>query len=60
MILENVTALCEKRGKTIAAVEREAGIGNGTIGKWKAATPNISTLEKVAKVLDVPLSKLLK
>lgn len=60
MIYDNVKSACEKQGKSIAALEREAGIGNGTIGKWRTTAPNLATLEKVALVLKVPATKLLK
>ncbi len=60
MIYENVKTVCEKQGKSIAAVERAAEIGNGTIGKWKTSAPNLATLEKVANVLKVPVAKLMK
>lgn len=60
MVYDNVKSVCEKQGKSIAALEREAEIGNGTIGKWKTSTPNLATLEKVANVLKIPVTKLMK
>ena len=60
LIYENVKALADKKKLSIAEVERRAGIGNGTIGKWQKATPNLKSLEAVAKVLGVSISRLMK
>ena len=60
MIFENIKELAEKKGFTIAELERTAGFQNGTIGKWKNHSPLVANLEKVAKVLGVPVSRLLK
>ena len=57
---DRIKALCEKRGMSIYELERSAGIGNGTIGKWRDnRKPNISSLEAVAKVLDISVADLM-
>lgn len=55
---ERIKALCEERGLTIKELERMAGIGNGTIGKWASAKPNLESLEKVAHALGINLTDL--
>lgn len=60
MVFENVKALCEKKGMSISRLEKEAGLGNGTIGGWRTSTPNTKSLQAVAKVLKVKVGKLLE
>lgn len=56
---ERIKALCEKRGISIYELERSAGIGNGTIGKWRDRMPNLASLEAVAKVLEISVAELM-
>lgn len=60
MILENIKALCAKRGISIAQLEKQAGIGNGVIDDWDHSTPNVKSIMAVSKVLGVSVDKLLK
>lgn len=59
MIFENVKALCDKKGISISQLEKEAGLGNGTIGGWRTSAPRVDSLQAVAKVLKVKVEKLL-
>lgn len=59
MIYNKVQELAIKRGLSFAEIEKKAHLGNGTIGKWKNASPNIESLYKVAKVLNVSVNTLL-
>ena len=61
MFYEIVVKLCAERGISIYDLEKQAQIGNGTIGKWRESDiqPSLSTLEKIAKVFEVPLVDLL-
>lgn len=59
MIFEKIQSVATTRGLSIAEVERRAGIGNGTISKWKTASPSVENLSKVAKVLAVDIKKLM-
>jgi transcriptional regulator with XRE-family HTH domain len=59
MIYDNVKAICEKQGISIAALEKMAALSNGTIGKWQTANPNINSLVNVAKALKVDINALL-
>lgn len=59
MIFEKIQAIADKKGFSIAEIEKKAQIGNGTIAKWKTSSPTIVNLSKVAKVLDVDIGTLL-
>ena len=59
MLLEHITRLCKKRGISIARLEREVGIGNGTIGKWGKSSPTVDSLKKVADHFGVSVDALL-
>ena len=57
---EKVKAIAEDKGLTIAALEKKAGVANGTIGKWRNSNgPTVATLEKLAKALGVDMKELL-
>ena len=60
MIYDNIKAIADKKGMSIAEIEKKAQIGNGIIGKWKESIPNVDSLVKVAKVLNVSISTLTK
>lgn len=60
MIYDNIKAIADQKGLSIAEIEKRAQIGNGIIGKWKESTPNVDSLVKVAKVLDVGIDTLTK
>lgn len=53
--------LSEKRPdiKSVAGLERQIGISNGTINKWDKAAPSSKSLEKVAKFFSVSTDYLL-
>lgn len=51
-----VKSLAEQHGMTIARLEQDAGVANGTIGKWRNSNgPTVATLEKVAKALHMDI-----
>lgn len=51
MIYENVKEACEKRGKTIKALEEELGFPRGSIYKWNTNVPSVVKVSKVAGAL---------
>ena len=59
MLLQNITRLCNEKGISIAKLERETGISNGTIGRWGTSSPTVENLQKVAKYLDTTIDALL-
>lgn len=60
MIYTKIKEICEAKGISVASVEREAGLKNGTISKWNDNTPLSTNLYAVAKVLKVNIEELLK
>ena len=60
MVYDNVKKICDEKGITIAQLEREAGLKNGTIGKWRTCSPRVENLKAVADVLKVKVDKLLR
>ena len=59
MILENIRALCNKRGITIKRLEEETGICNGNIARWADRSPRVENLKKVADYFGVTVDELL-
>jgi transcriptional regulator with XRE-family HTH domain len=60
MVYDNIKSIAEKKGMSIAEIEKKAGIGNGTIGRWSESYPNVDSIVKVAKVLSVSINTLVK
>lgn len=58
-LYETIQDLCKSRKITIAALERECGLGNATIKKWNASTPSGDRLAKVADYFGVSVDYLL-
>ena len=59
MIFNNIKKICDEKGISIFQLEKEAGLGNGTISGWKESMPRIDSLQAVAKVPEVKVDKLL-
>lgn len=60
MIFDNIKAICEERKLSISALERMAGLGNGTISGWNESSPRLDKITAVADALGIPLSELIK
>ncbi len=58
-IYANIVQRCKDRKTSIAAVEKAAGIGNGTISGWENGYPRIDTLAKVAAALETTIEELM-
>lgn len=59
MLLMNIRLLCSRKPVSIAKLERETGISNGTIGRWGTTSPSVENVEKVAKYFGVTVDQLL-
>ena len=59
MIYDKIKEICKAQGISVTAVEKEAGLGNGTISKWNDVSPTVDNLKAVARVLKVKVDKLL-
>lgn len=60
LIYDNVKKLCKEHGVSIAAVEKQAGLSNGAIGKWNESSPTVENLQAVARILDCSVDDLLE
>lgn len=58
-MLENIRRKCAEHGITIAALERDTGIGNGVIARWQTSSPRVDSLKKVADYFGVTVDELL-
>ncbi len=59
MILDNIEKLCKEKGISIARLERETGIGNGTIARWRTVSPTVDNVRKVAEHFGVTVDNLI-
>lgn len=59
MLLTNIIRICKERGISIAKLERECGISNGTIGKWKVSSPTVENVRRVAEFLGTTVDALI-
>lgn len=55
MILTKIKNLCKEKGVSIARLEKDCEIGNGTIQAWDTAMPRVDTLKKVADFFGVSI-----
>ena len=59
MLYTKIKEICKTKGVSVACVEKQAGLSNGTIGKWDKASPTIENLQAVAKTLECSVDDLL-
>lgn len=59
-IIIKIKTIAKERGYTLASLERELGLGNGTIRRWDNTLPSADKLLKVAELLGVSVDYLLK
>ena len=60
MLLAKIKDLCKARGVSISRLEREVGIGNGTIDDWDHSNPRVDKLKAVADYFGVTVDYLLE
>ncbi len=60
MIYDKIKQICEKKGISVASIERKANLSNGSISKWNTSTPTVDNLKAVADVLKIKVDKLLE
>lgn len=55
IIAERIKDLCAQKGTSLYALEKQLGLGNGTIGKWgkNGRVPNYAKLSAVCEALGV-------
>ena len=59
VIYKNIRALCKERRVTVSALEKELGLGQATIQKWRTVSPSADNLKKVADYFEVYVDFLL-
>lgn len=57
-IVDRLQAIAKERGTTFKQLERDIGLGNGTIRRWEDQSPRLDKLTKVADYLHVSLDYL--
>lgn len=59
MFYNKVIRYCEENNMSVMAFEQKCGLKNGTVGKWKDGkyAPRFSSLEKIAKATNIPISQ---
>ena len=60
MILDNIKALCRENKTNITDLEKEVGLGFGTVYKWGKVSPSVANLKLVADHFGVTIDELLK
>lgn len=60
MVYDKVKKIASAKELTICELEKSAGLGNGTIGGWRTSDPQISSVLKVARVLNVSIEDLIR
>lgn len=56
-ILENVQLLCKEHGISVPGLEKELGLGKGSIYRWNKNSPSVDKLQKVANYFRVSLDQ---
>lgn len=57
-LINNIQALCSRENTTLVGLEREIGLGRGTIRNWDKSSPSIDKLQKVADYFKVSTDRL--
>lgn len=59
IIFQRVSELCREKGISVTGLERELGVANSAIQKWRSATsPSVETIKKVAQYFNVSVDYL--
>lgn len=58
-IVERIQSEISKKGISIKALEKEIGLGNGTIKRWDTSSPQCNKIQLVANYLQVSLEWLI-
>lgn len=59
MLLKNIIRLCKEKNVSVAKLERETGISNGTISRWGTSSPTVENVRKVAEFFGVTVDALI-
>lgn len=59
MLYDKIKEICKQKGLSVAFVEKEAGLSNGTISKWNDSSPTLKNLKAAADILGIPVGELI-
>lgn len=59
-MLEKIKAICQEKHIPISKLEKECGLGNGTISGWEKSSPSARNLKAVADYLGKPIEYFLE
>lgn len=59
MLYQNIVVLCKGKGISISKLEKETGLGNGTVGRWEKSSPSVENVKKVADYFKVSVDYLI-
>ena len=59
MNFDKLVELCKEHGINFSRLEKECGIGNGVIARWKSSSPSVANLKAVADFFGVTVDELL-
>jgi len=59
LLYQNIVVLCKGKGISIAKLEKETGLGNGTVGRWEKSSPSVENVKKVADYFKVSVDYLI-
>lgn len=62
MIYDYIASYCSKKKITVTELERDAGLGKGSIGKWKdgVSQPSLPKLQALSRTMGIALTTLVK
>ena len=60
MIVDKIRKLCADNRISLAALEREVGLGNGVIARWGEMNPRVDRLKAVADFFGCTVDELLE
>lgn len=59
-IYNNILKCAKTQERPISQIEKEAGLQNGAISKWKKCSPTLKNILAVAEVLGVDIKELVE
>lgn len=59
-IYDNIVHRARKNGVSINSIEKEAGLGVGSICKWNTVSPTVRNLKRVADILGCSMDELVE
>ena len=57
-IYQNIARICREKNISIAKLEREMNMANGTLNRWRVINPSVYAVAEVADHLQVSLDEL--